>query len=477
MAESWCNGNIMHNSLSYRTFFTDHWQPLHQEHDEIMLTISGEIPAELQGIYYKNGPSARFLPRGFHHLVDGDGMVHAFVFANNTVRYRNKWVRTQCFNLESQAERSLFGSFMFPFTGDSSVHQLNPGQRSKANTNVIRHAQRLLALEESGVPYELDPHTLMTKGTLAFDFKKITNLTAHPKLDPETGELHCINWHTLPEQPCCTYLRFSSAGEITHYVEIAVPYRAIIHDFAITERHIIIPVFPLVVDLPRALANKNARLIEWHPQLATHVAIMTKDFPHDIVWFELPACYALHTVNAFSENNKIVLDLVVHDTPPVFIEPNAQQVITVPRAQLVRWEFNLATKSFCELALDDAEFGYNFPRIDERHFGQPYSHVFACGGMVTVENNILLESTAVIAFCQKSRCRTCYYPGAHYQVAEPIVITTATNSYLMTLCYNQLTQKSELLILNAHAIAQGPLATVYLPHAIPCGFHGNWYQL
>ena len=157
------------------------FEPLRTECDNDDLIVEGEVPRELHGIFFRNGPNPQYAPRGDYHLFGGDGMVHGFYIADGRVGYKNRWVRTVKFEKERQARRALFSAFN-PMDNDESVQGLQTN--GLANTNVLFHGNRLLALEEAHAPFELDPMTLESKGSIDFDGKLTVPMTAHPKIDP-----------------------------------------------------------------------------------------------------------------------------------------------------------------------------------------------------------------------------------------------------------------------------------------------------
>jgi carotenoid cleavage dioxygenase len=463
-------------TLTYESFLTDHLAPLHSESDSLPLEVEGKIPSELmEGIYYKIGPSQRFIPYGYHHLTDGDGMIHAFRFLQDKIFYSNRWINTQCYELESRAKRSLFGSFLFPLEGDRSVRAIKPEKRSKANTNVVYHGERLLALEESGYPYVLDPISLKTKQALtSVNGRELHNITAHPKLDQDSGELHCINWHVLESEPNCTYTVFSKNGDIKLVHSINLPYRCVIHDFAITKDYIIIPIFPLLVDFDCVLKKKEKSLLHWYSDKGAYIGIMKKDPPFELTWFTIEPCYSLHTSNAYQRGHQIVLDLVLHNKPPVFNEMMNTTALN-EKAQLIRFVFDLEKNCINKIALDSDDVYYNFPRIDDRLIGKGYDKTYACG-IRGQHKNLLLESDALISFCHKTNTSSFYYPGSHYFTSEIVFVARGKDNYLLSLLYNKLTNKSELFIFIASTMLDGPIAIAKILHRIPYTFHGNWYD-
>ena len=169
-------------------FFSGNYAPISFEADAFDLPLRGDLPKELAGTLYRNGPNPQFAPRDAnHHWFIGDGMIHAFHIADGRVSYRNRWVRTPKWELENKAHRALFGSWGNPATTDPSVQGKDGGV---ANTNIVWHGGKLFALEEGHRPFSLDPTTLAAQGY--WDFQGAfsgARFTAHPKIDPETGEL------------------------------------------------------------------------------------------------------------------------------------------------------------------------------------------------------------------------------------------------------------------------------------------------
>ena len=117
---------------------------IHMECDAADLIVEGEVPEDLYGTFFRNGPNPQFAPRGDHHWFSGDGMVHAFHIENGRVSYKNRYVNTVKFKAEGNVGCSLFSAFN-PMDHDQSVPELETD--GVANTNVAWHAGKLLALE------------------------------------------------------------------------------------------------------------------------------------------------------------------------------------------------------------------------------------------------------------------------------------------------------------------------------------------
>jgi carotenoid cleavage dioxygenase len=163
------------------------FEPLRMECERDHLTIEGEIPKDLDGTFYRIGPSPQFAPRGIYNPLNGDGMVHAFEVRDGQVSYRNRWVRTQQWMIDHAAGRAMFGTSGNPADSDPGVASMRTD--GVANTNLVWHGSRLLALEEGHAPIEMHPDSLETIGGWSFDGRLPRNMTAHPKIDPATGEM------------------------------------------------------------------------------------------------------------------------------------------------------------------------------------------------------------------------------------------------------------------------------------------------
>jgi carotenoid cleavage dioxygenase len=156
------------------------------ECDAPFLKVVGELPRELNGTLYRNGPNPQFEVSGAHWFL-GDGMLHAFHLENGRASYRNRWVRTPKWQAEHDAGRALFAGFGGRKLPDAPAASCTDS--GVANTNIIFHAGRLLALEEGHLPTEIEPGTLNRRGYCDYDGAIAGPFTAHPKIDPLTGEM------------------------------------------------------------------------------------------------------------------------------------------------------------------------------------------------------------------------------------------------------------------------------------------------
>ena len=349
-------------------YLSGNFAPVRSE-DDYELEVVGEIPRELNGAFYRNGPNPQFEPRGRYHWFTGDGMIHGFFVADGKVKYRNRYVRTPKWRLENAAGRALFNGFD-PRGADPSTQGVDSGV---ANTNIVWHANRLFALEEAHRPFELDPVSLELKG-YAEEYRG--RVTAHPKVDPATGEMVWFGYG-VGERPFSNTVSYGvtdADGRVVRRDDFEAPFSSMVHDFLVTERHALFPILPLTGDLQRVMRGGPA--YAWDPDKGSHVGVMARDAGVETLrWFTTEACYVFHPMNAWEEGETIFADVMEYPVAPLF--PNVDG--SMPQrssARLVRWIFDLAgdSNTIKRQPLDDLPG--EFPRFDERRAGLSYRHGF-----------------------------------------------------------------------------------------------------
>src|SRR5262245_5851278 len=110
------------------------FQTLEAEHrDPIRLVTHGQIPAELFGTLYRNGPAQHDVyGERFRHWFDGDGMIHAFALSAAGVEYRNRFVSTEGRAQEISAGRRIWGAFATRPAGGPLRRYLHRGRGKNA---------------------------------------------------------------------------------------------------------------------------------------------------------------------------------------------------------------------------------------------------------------------------------------------------------------------------------------------------------
>lgn len=230
--------------------------PVFDERDDAPLSVEGDIPAGLRGAFMRNGPNPAFKPDAHYaYPFDGTGMLHAIYLQDGRVRYRNRWIKTAEFLQERAAGHRLYNS---NFSA--------PPHADLANTNIIYHAGRYLALYEAGKPYEVD-RDLGTVGVFDYYGKLPTVMSAHPKLDPASGELLSIAYNM--QTGAMLYLRANPAGRLDAIVPFQAPWGAMVHDICLTEQHVVAFIGPAVFD-----RSRPGPPVTWQPDRGTRIAVV-----------------------------------------------------------------------------------------------------------------------------------------------------------------------------------------------------------
>jgi carotenoid cleavage dioxygenase len=459
----------MDGSQPINPYLTGNFAPVRSE-DDFALAVSGEIPAGLAGAFYRNGPNPQFDPRDAYHWFSGDGMVHAFFVEDGKVTYRNRYVRTPKYLAEHEAGRALWGTFGNPMTSDPSVIGKDGGV---SNTNILWHAGRLMALEEGHKPFELDPVSLESRGYLD-PYRGC--VTAHPKIDAETGEMVWFGYSSgpTPLNAQVSYGVTDAAGVVVRRDDFQAPYCSMVHDFLVTRGHALFPILPLTGSLERAMRGGPA--FAWEPDKGAFVGVMARGAGVETIrWFETQACYVFHPMNAWEEGTRIFADVMEYPTAPLFpTADGGRSGNTV--ARLVRWTFDLAgeTNRIKREPLDDLPG--EFPRFDERRAGLSYRH----GWFAAVAGEGFdARFNAIAHVDHQSGKRTTYDFPAGDVPGEPVFVPRCAGAaegdgWLVALAYRARENASDFVVFEAQDVAAGPIASARVPRRVPFGFHGNW---
>lgn len=424
--------------------------PVYDELTAFDLPVRGRIPSELSGLYVRNGsnPQSGDSP----HWFFGDGMIHGVKLEGGKAAwYRNRYVQTPLF------EKGI---------GFSDGPGLPIGGNHQSNVSCVYHGGRLLLSGEVGAPYEIDPSDLSTIGVQQFDGKLNTSFTAHPKIDPVTGNLHFFGYWFL--EPYLTYHVADPQGNIVHSTQIPVAASTMIHSFAITERDVIFWELPVLFDLTAAATGAD-NPFAWKPEYGARVGVMPLGGDgSQIRWVEIEPCYVYHEVNAYRAGDEIVLDVCRHDH--MFA---GERFGEAPLA-VHRWHIDTSGE---QLAFRDevvTEQQLELPTHDRRVSGRPHRY----GWFVdSAEHPLTLNflGTGMIDF-QTGAVRV-WNPGPTRHAAEAFFVAGGLGEgegWLFTFVYDHATDQSDLVILDALDVEAGPVAEIRMPRRVPYGFHAAW---
>ena len=429
-------------------FQRDNYAPVFDELTEFDLPVDGAIPAELDGWYLRNGPNPR---QATAHWFTGDGMIHGVrIEGGRAAWYRNRWVRTDSFTKD------------FPLYGADGTRNL---RASVANTHVVNHAGKTLALVESSLPYEIS-NDLETLGAYDFGGQLVDSMTAHPKICPTTGELHFFGYGSIFE-PYVTYHRASANGELTINRPLDVKAHTMMHDFALTAEHVIFMDLPIVFNLDIAIKGEGDMPYRWSDEYGARFGVMRRDDPFGPVrWFDIDPCYVFHVANAFETTSAGGTDIVVQAVryPELWRDGGGFDVDGV----LWNWTIDLQTGTVTERQLDDR--AVEFPRIDDRLATLPARYA------VTVGDGRLLRYDLTSGDAVEHAFGTAQSPGGPGEAVFVPGSGTADESsgWYIGYVYDAARDGSDLVIIDASDFAAPPVARITLPQRVPYGFHGNW---
>ncbi len=429
--------------------------PVPYERVETDLEVIGTIPAALSGTYARIGPNPINVKNpGKHHWFLGDGMVHGIKIKNGKfVWYRNRWIGSDTVN-------------------DAFNRPHAPGPRNGifdiVNTNVFGHAGRIWASIEAGtLPVELDAEFETVKHGL-FDSDQIAPYTAHPHLDPATGELHAVTY-SATQLNYVQYIVVDADAKVTKIESIPLNRQPMIHDCAITQKYVLVFDFPVLLSVKGMISGESVPY-HWRENSYSRVGVMPRNgTAADIRWCTLDPCYVFHSCNAFDQDDgSIVLDAVVHEH--MFKEREGGPEVAATTFE--RWTLHPETGTVDRKVISDVL--QEFPRFDERLSTKPYRYAYTIGASLDFtddhplyRHDLLTGETIVRNFGANVNPKEVNFVPRHADAAED-------DGWLLTFVTNAANQTTDFVILDAQDMLGEPVARVRLPWQMPLGFHSNW---
>jgi carotenoid cleavage dioxygenase len=476
-------GNIMVTRYPTHPHLIGNFAPVQMECDAPDLIVrEGELPAALNGVLYRNTANPMYPPLGDHHWFLSEGMIHAVFVKDGKASYRNRWVRTSQYEAQRRAGRRLVSTSLSEPSPPEGEH-VRP---HFAATHALYHGNKLFALDEWCGPAALDGDTLETiAADWDFNGKHKGAFTAHPKIDPQSGEMLGYGYQAAGiGTKEMSFSVVSPTGELTCHDHFQGPFCPIMHDFGITAEHVIFPFFSADISLERA--NRGGPLAAYDPKIGTQFGIMRRDAKVGTIrWFKGDPTYAYHTMNSFTEHKngrtRVMLDMMKYQFVPFFPDEHGKipQWLKGPASNgtLVRWTFDLDSNSdsYSEKVLSDLTG--DFCVVDPRFVGQPYKH-----GYYTSQTGVTIDGGFFDTICHlnvESGERRDYFGGNGVFFVEPIFVPRAAaapegDGWLVTLAYDAARNLSDFIVLDTDDIRKGPIARVQLPSRVPYGFHGSW---
>lgn len=446
-----------------------------EDESTFQLEMEGELPADLNGTFVRVGSNPRFAPKGRYHWFDGDGMIHAVQFEGGKATYRNRYVRTEHFDMESEAGASLWtGITERPdFTNPNGIW------KDTANTDLVFHANQLLSMWWlCGRPHRIELPSLETLGTTDFGDKRSARISAHPKVDPRTGELIVFAYAPVP--PFLSYGVVSATGELAHWTEIELEAPRLQHDIAITEQHTLL--FDMSMQWDPDLLARGQTKVRFYRDTPSRIGVIPRyGGAHDVRWFEVEPMFMYHTINAWESGDTISL-IGCRIADPLANDPtNPHDPRVIPEIgflrlapALHRWDLNLATGAVTETPLDDT-LG-EFPRMNNAVLGREsrYSYLPRFAAMETLAFDGVMKHDLLTGATE-----TCAYGAGVFGGETPFAQRTGSagaedDGYLITLTSDINTGASACVVIDASRVEDGPIARLPIPQRVPAGYH-TWF--
>ena len=449
--------------------------------DGVELDVEGTLPAELDGTLYRIGPARHDVyGERYRHWFDGDGMVHALQLSGGRASYRNRFVATDKKRDEDAARRRLYPGFGTPPAGSAVARMRRARGKSAANTNIVFHAGKLLALWEAGRPWRVDPLTLETMGEddMGGALGPHQAISAHPKLDRSSGEMWNFGVDYGPRNSISLY-RTTADGSTTRVAKVALDFGPMVHDFALTPTKAVFVLHPITLPrVPVALMTGRKSFgesLRWEPQRGT-VVVSVDRVTGEQRSYKTGPLLTFHTANAWDEGDDVVVDLCAYGDASVMkfvteVMAGRDFVPSMPYLERLTLhpDGRMERRRLSETPLE-------FPRVAGRSLSQPHTRIY--GATFNDEAQFLGAPAAVDPSSGSSSVAVM---KSHQIAGEPVPVTKAGATsddevWLLTLVLDAQAGRTEVWVLDGADVAAPPVAVVPLPHVVPFGFHGNWVR-
>lgn len=449
---------------------------------DVRLAVEGRLPDYLRGSYYANGP-ARFR-RGelaYRHWLDGDGMVAALHVtgegADAGVRFVSRFVRSAKWEAEEAAGSPLFRAFGTSFPGDRLVRGV--ALESPVNVSAFPYGGALLAFGEQGLPWELDPVTLETRGPYTFGgaLNPLSPFAAHPKIDPETGELFNFGISFSAERPQLNLYRFDPQGRLAYRRRLPLDWASSLHDFCLAPHHAVFYLAPYLLDMGLLAGGRTLmESLAWSPERGSRLAVVARETGELAASIPIGERYSLHTIHGFEKDGRLVVDVLELDRPVYDQYEEIPHLFRdVAPGRPVRFEIDLAAGRLVarrEIAYDRAP---DFAAVDPRRFGRDYDDLWLLGiSSQGRPGRKFFDEIVHLAWSRPEAADLWRAPAGSYLGGEPAFVPDPedeSGGAVICQLFDARKEESSLLVFDAFHVAAGPLARIPLDSPLHLGFH------
>ena len=447
--------------------------------------VEGKIPADLNGNFYRTGPDAQYPLAPGNIPFDGEGHVSLFSIANGRVDFKSRFVRNERYVAQDKAGKILFPMYRNPLLNDPSVRGLSRGTH---NTHIINHRNMLLALKEDSPPAAMDLWTLETlDGVYTFDgqLPRTQPFTAHPKVDSESGNLVAFGYEAKGHgSDDVNVYEITPQGKKVWDAWVKVPYVGMLHDFAVTQKYVVLYVIPLAFD--DAQMKRGGIHWSWYSGQPTYFGFFRRGGDgSDVKWIKGPERSATHVMGCFDDGKKLYVDVEMSLSNPFPFMPMRDGSKWDPvrgASRITRLSVDLSQKTPKEYGIETLyqNFLGALPRQDDRYNTAPYKIGFLPCPDPDPKDPAKRPSSCYARMDHSTRKTQVYRAPDGATLAEacfaPRSKTAPEGSgYLMGVAsYARENGRCDLVILDAEHLDQGPVATVKLPTRVAGQIHGWW---
>nr|AYK03325.1 carotenoid cleavage dioxygenases 4 [Camellia sinensis] len=484
----------LRQSVDPRYVLSDNFAPVDELPPTNCTVVEGSLPQCLHGgAYIRNGPNPQFLPRGPYHLFDGDGMLHAIKISGPTAATLcSRYVKTYKYTIECKTGSPVIPNVFSGFNGLTAsaargavtaaralAGQFNPTNGiGLANTSLALIGSKLYALGESDLPYavEISPDgDIITLGRRDFAGKLFMSMTAHPKLDPDTGEAFAFRYGPVP--PFLTFFRFNPDGSKQPDVPIfSLTTPSFLHDFAITKKYAIfvdiqIGMNPMEMILGGSPVGTDSAKV---PRIGV-IPRYAKD-ESEMRWFEVPGFNIIHAINAWDEDGG---DTVVMVAPNISAVEHTLERMDLIHAsvEMVRIDLKSGVVSRFPVAARNLDFAV----INHNYLGKKNRYVYAAigdpmpkiSGVVKLDVSVSEGDRRDCTVASRLFGRGCFGGEPFFVAKDPNnPEADEDDGYVVTYVHDEYISESRFLVMDAKSPDLDIVAAVKLPRRVPYGFHG-----
>ncbi len=442
--------------------------------------VEGTVPGYLRGTYYLNGP-ARFERNGrrYGHWLDGDGMICALRFDAAGTELACRYVRGDKWRAEEEAGKPLFRAFGTAFEGDR-LKRGGTGLESPLNVSVLPYRGTLLAFGEQGLPWELDPETLETRGEYRFGgaVGPLAPFAAHPKVDPVTGEVFHFGVSFAVGAPQLHLYRFGEDGGLVWRRRVPLPWPCSVHDFALGREHAVFYLSPYLLDMP-SLADQGRTVLDalrWEPAMGSRLLVVSRETGKAVASVPIGERYSLHAINTFENGDgRLIVDVLELDRPvydqyrlPFLFE-------SVAPGRPVRLEIDLEEGRLVNRRELPYELAPDFAAIDPRCAGQAYRDFWMLGISATGKPGRKFFDQLARGDWGTGEVEFWQAPRGVYLAGEPAFAPDpedADAGAVLVPLFDSSRGETTFAVFEARQIASGPKAVLRPGCTLPLAFHG-----